>query len=648
MARSRAAAIATTHETSGRGTPIRYSIVPLSPEDHLFEVSCTVDAPDPDGQCLALAAWTPGSYMVREYARHVRQIEARAGDAVVGLAKLDKHTWRAQPVAGPLTVTMQVYAWDLSVRGAHLDAGHGFFNGACVFLRVIGQATRPCTVDIRRPEGAAYRHWRVATAMASGGARPNGFGLYKAADHDELIDHPVEMGSFALVRFKAAGVPHEIAITGRHEADLQRLARDMQSICEAQIDFFGRPAPMRRYVFLVMAVGEGYGGLEHRASTALLCARDDLPVRDRPDAEAGYRGFLGLVSHEYFHTWNVKRIRPAAFMPYDLGCENYTSLLWAFEGFTSYYDDLMLVRTGLLTREQYLETLARTITALRRTPARTRQSVAESSFDAWIKYYRQDETAPDAVVSYYGKGSLIALAIDLALRSETAGRRSLDDVMRLLWQRHGQAGIGVPENGIEQAVIEQLDAGARPGAVRRLRRLLDDAVHGTAELPLERLLATVAIDLHWRPAAGAKDRGGYAAAPATSRPLAAGRAVRKAASPERIDIGVRVAGDGDARLVSVLASSAAARAGLSAGDVIMALDGLRVSAASFDARLQRARPGRAMVVHGFRRDELFEASVMPEAAAPDTCDLALAASRDGVAARARARWLHASAAKIRS
>ncbi len=629
--------------TPSRGKPIRYSIVPLSPEDHLFEVTCTIDAPDPDGQCLALAAWTPGSYMLREYARHVRHIEARSGSTVAGLAKLDKHTWRVQPVAGPLSVTMQVYAWDLSVRGAHLDAGHGFFNGACVFLRVIGQASRACTLDIRPPAGAAYRHWRVATSMAPGGAKPHGFGLYKAADHDELIDHPVQMGTFTLGRFVAAGVPHEIAITGRHQADLPRLERDLQTICEAQIAFFGRPAPMRRYVFLVMAVGEGYGGLEHRASTALLCGRDDLPMADRSDGSAGYRGFLGLVSHEYFHTWNVKRIRPAAFMPFDLGAENYTALLWAFEGFTSYYDDLMLVRTGLLSREQYLETLARTLTALRRTPARTRQSVAESSFDAWIKYYRQDESAPDTVVSYYGKGSLIALAIDLALREETGGRRSLDDVMRLLWQRHGLAGIGVPEDGIERAVLEQVDAKARPGATRRLRHLLAQAVHGTAELPLERLLATVAVDLRWRPATGAKDRGGYVAVPKVPGRPVRGRSAGKVAVPGRIDIGVRVLAEGEARLVTVLAGSAAARAGLSAGDVIVAIDGLRVNAVSFDGRVQRSRPGTPMAVHAFRHDALFEVSVIPEAAASDTCDLAPSVAKDAAAARAQARWLSSAA-----
>ncbi|HEY6720922.1 MAG TPA: peptidase M61, partial [Burkholderiales bacterium] len=256
---------------------IRYSIVPARPEAHLYHVSCTVADPDPAGQQFALPAWIPGSYMIREFARHVVSIRAESGRRPVTIEKLDKHTWRAQAVAGPLTVTCEVYAWDLSVRGAHLDTTHAFFNGACVFLRVIGKESTPCELEILRPKGARYRRWRVATAMRRNVARPYGFGTYLAGDYDELIDHPVEMGEFTLASFRAAGVPHDIVITGRHRADLARLRRDLKRLCEEHIRFFGEPAPMKRYVFLVTALGDGYGGLEHRASTALLCSRDDLP-----------------------------------------------------------------------------------------------------------------------------------------------------------------------------------------------------------------------------------------------------------------------------------------------------------------------------------------------------------------------------------
>ena len=237
--------------------PVRYRIHAVNPQAHLFEVSCTVEDPDPQGQMLALPAWNPGSYMLREYARHVLEIHARSGARNVPVCKLDKHTWVCEPATGPLTVTLRVYAWDLSVRGAHLDTTHGFFNGVCVFLRVIGKQARPCVLEIVRPNGAAYRDWRVATAMRRLEAPAFGFGTYAAADYDELIDHPVEMGRFTLARFRARGVPHDIAITGVHDADVRRLTRDLRRVCETQIDFFGRPAPMDRYVFLITALGEG-------------------------------------------------------------------------------------------------------------------------------------------------------------------------------------------------------------------------------------------------------------------------------------------------------------------------------------------------------------------------------------------------------
>jgi len=386
-------------------TPIQYTIIPVRPEAHLYRVTCAVDDPDPSGQQFAMPAWIPGSYMIRDFARHVVSIRAASRNRAVALEKLDKHTWRAQPVDGSLTVSFDVYAWDLSVRGAHLDTTHGFFNGACVFLRVLGQESAPCELEILRPMGARYRNWRVATAMPRKGAGPYGFGAYVASDYDELIDHPVEMGEFTLASFRARGVPHDIVITGRHAADTRTLQRDLKRLCEHHMRFFGEPAPMKRYVFLVTAVGEGYGGLEHRASTALLCSRDDLPREGEVEVSERYRTFLGLVSHEYFHAWNVKRVKPAAFVPYDLDRENYTTLLWAFEGITSYYDDLALARCGLIGKKDYLELLARSITTHLRTPGRARQSLAESSFDAWIKYYRQDENSPNAVVSYYVKGA---------------------------------------------------------------------------------------------------------------------------------------------------------------------------------------------------------------------------------------------------
>lgn len=382
--------------------------------------------------------------MVREFARNIVTLRAfNDAGRKVRVEKTDKHAWQAAPVKGALTLRYEVYAWDMSVRAAHLDDTAGFFNGTSVFLSPLGFEDAPCVVDIQKPAGPQFRNWRVATALTEARATKRyGFGEYTAQNYDELIDHPVTLGEFELATFKAHGVPHDIVIAGRVIGlDMARLSADLQRVCEAQIALFeprSKKAPMDRYVFMTQAVTDGYGGLEHRASTALICNRSDLPVTGRDETTDGYRTYLGLCSHEYFHTWNVKRIKPAVFAPYDLTQENYTSLLWLFEGFTSYYDDLMLVRSGLIKEADYYTLLGKTIGGVLRGSGRLKQTVAESSFDAWVKYYRQDENAANAIVSYYTKGSLVALAFDLTIRAQTQNRKSLDDVMRLLWQRYGR------------------------------------------------------------------------------------------------------------------------------------------------------------------------------------------------------------------
>lgn len=597
---------------------IRYAIFPSHPEAHLFEVRCTIDNPDPLGQKFSLPTWIPGSYLIREFAKHAVRIRAQSGRKMLRMVKLDKNTWQVEPFDAPVTVTMEVYAWDLSVRGAHLDTTHAFFNGPAVFLQVEGREDEPCEVDILPPKGAMYRSWRIATAMRRKDAKPYSFGTYEAANYDELIDHPVEIGTFTLASFKAAGVQHDIAITGRHRADMRRLTRDLKTLCETQIRFFREPAPMDRYVFLVTTVGDAYGGLEHRASTALLCARNDLPHEGVDKPSGGYRTFLGLASHEYFHTWNVKRIKPAAFTPYDLNRENYTTMLWAFEGFTSYYDDLLLVRSGLMSRITYLDTLGRNVTSLLRTSGRKKQTVAESSFDAWTKYYRTDENTPNAGVSYYGKGSLIALCLDLFIRNQTSGRKSLDDVMRALWKRYGMKGIGVPEEGIEK-IAEQVTG-------VKLKRFFDQAVRSTADLPLQKLLATVGVDMALRPPRSGVDR-------RERNPTRAEKAAERA-----VALGVRTGTEGgNVRITHVLDGGAAQKSGLAAGDVVIAMDGLRVTPENFENQVSRYRPGETVALHTFRRDELHILVVTLAAAKPDTWSLSV--NDDQASARARKRWL---------
>ncbi len=593
-------------------SPLRYSIRPKHPAAHLFEVTLTLSDPDPAGQRFMLPVWIPGSYMIREFARHIVTLKAKGEGRALQCEKIDKATWRCEAASGAITLSYEVYAWDLSVRAAHLDQTHGFFNGASVFLLPLGREQAPCEVEILPPAHDAVQQaeaWRVATALPRASAKEWGFGSYRARNYDELIDHPVEMGCFSSASFTACATPHHICISGKHSADLERLCRDVQKICEYQIGLFGAPAPMERYVFLVMAVGEGYGGLEHRASTALLCSRWDLPLAHEAKVSEGYRRLLGLVSHEYFHTWNVKRIKPQAFMAYDLARENYTRQLWAFEGLTSYYDDLTLVRSGLIDEHSYLELLAENIGRVLAESARFKQSVAESSFDAWIKYYRADENAPNAVVSYYRKGAMIGLALDLLLRRDSGGKCSLDDVLRALWSEYGVKEIGVPEGGVE-AMAERVSG-------LDLKQFFARAVYGTEDIDIAALFKDFAIDMTLRPAS-----------------------VKKAGDRIEASLGAKTGGGSDAVLLHVNDGGAAQRAGLSAGDVVMALDGLRVNAATLDKRIGSYAPQSCVVLSIFRRDELmtFKVTLLPQ---PATTCVLMTRLEPAADKAARLAWLGA-------
>jgi len=602
-------------------TQLVYRVRPARPEAHLFDVELEIAAGAGPTLILSMPAWIPGSYMIRDFARNLSGLVAEGPEGSVAVTKLDKQTWRLDDIDGPIQVRYQVYAWELTVRSAHLDTTHGYFNGPSLFLRVAGLDASPCRVDLLPPDGAAYADWRVATSMRRADSPPWGFGGYLADDYADLIDHPVEMGRFDLLEFQVRGVPHWMAVTGRHHADLPRLAADLPPICEQHAALFGE-LPVDRYLFLTTVVGDGYGGLEHRFSSSLICSRGELPEpvaeADSGKPSAGYRRLLGLCSHEYFHLWHVKRIRPAVFADNGLEREVHTRTLWAFEGITSYYDDLALVRSGRLDVHGYLEMLAETVTRVMRNPGRLRQSVAESSFDAWTKFYKQDENAPNAIVSYYGKGALVALALDLTIRRDTAGARSLDDVMRALWQRHGGTGVGVAERGIEAlaAEITGLD----------LSDFFHRSLDGTDDFDLTDLFSTAGIEMRLRPTSGPKDVGGVSDAFEPVRPVA--------------DIGVRLQpGNAEAQVAVVLDQRPAQRAGLSAGDVLVAIDGLRTDAGSADDMLRRARIGEPLQVHAFRRDELMRFRIVPEPAPADTCEFRLIADASAETLARRAAWL---------
>jgi predicted metalloprotease with PDZ domain len=519
---------------SAAGAPV-YRIEIADLKAHLLRVHLSIPRGSAD-QVLSLPVWIPGSYMVREFSGHLQHLQARQGRKRLTPQQLDKCSWRLPSQAGQaLEVSYEVYANDPSVRMAQLSHDRGFFNATCLCLRVHGQDESALILEVPPPKD--HPTWILATGLKPLKVDRRGFGRYLAADYDELADSPVSFGALWSGQFEVAGIPHRFVVSGAPPGfDGQRLIEETQKICQTQIRFWhgDDAAPFKRYVFMLHAVGEGYGGLEHRNSTALICGRRDLPRLDSTSVSEGYTTLRGLISHEYFHTWNVKRLRPAEFSRYDYTRENYTELLWFFEGFTSYYDDLMLRRCGLLDNAGYLKLLGKTINQVLQTPGRKVQTVAQASMDAWVKYYRHHENTPNATVSYYSKGALVALCLDLTLRSIRPGL-SLDGIMRGLWERCG----GGPMT--EDDLLAQLQASSGRTFETQIRHW----VHSTQELPIKELLQAHGVAVLEEPDALAQR------------------------------LGLRVDEGAGLKIRTVLHGSAAHAAGLSAGDEWLGLENAR-------------------------------------------------------------------------
>jgi predicted metalloprotease with PDZ domain len=509
---------------------------------HRFAVALRVNKPA-SLQKVSLPVWIPGSYLVREFAKNLLSLSARQGDRVCTVTQVDKCTWLVDcDSSKPLELRYEVYAFDNSVRTAWLDSQRGFFNGTSLCLAVEGHTDSPHALRLTR--GSAPKHWAVATGLPSVAIDAKGFGTYAASNYDELVDCPVEMGDFWRGEFKACGIPHRFVVAGAPPSfDGERLLDDTRKICETELRFWHgsgtaksvqKAAPFKQYVFMLNAVDDGYGGLEHRNSTALICTRKDLPKQQTGfQASEGYTTLLGLISHEYFHTWNVKRLRPTAFTRYDYTQENYTELLWFFEGFTSYYDDLLLRRAGLIDDSAYLKLLSKTINQVLQTPGRAIQSLAQSSFDAWVKYYRVDENTPNITVSYYTKGALAALCFDLSLRKRGT---SLDHVMRALWQRCAAGPLS------EADFAAELQAASGTSYEAQLK----DWVHGTVDLPLQSLLIPNGVEFTEEPVVLAQQ------------------------------LGLRASETQGLVVKNVLRGGLAEQAGLAAGDEVLAVNDWRV------------------------------------------------------------------------
>lgn len=598
---------------------IVYAVTPADPRGHWFSVELRFEAQA--GALLSLPSWLRGSYRIRDFAKHVsdlRVVDARG--AAVSWRRLDKRRVAIDGIGAPVTVSYRVYAFDPSVRKAFLSTDRGFFNPSSLCYRVDAAAQSPVELVIVAPEDPELGHWRVATSLMPVEVDARGFGRYRADDYEDLIDHPVELGAFERVDFQVNDMPHALVLAGHGSVDTARLTKDLGRICAVEHALFDHEVKLDRYLFLTQVTAGGYGGLEHRFSTALVCSRDDLPRPGEPGLTEGYRNFLGLCSHEYFHLWNVKRLVPQAFAESDLGAEAYTRDLWHYEGVTSYYDDLFLLRAEVIDPANYLDLIARQATRVWRTPGRHRHCLAESSFEAWTKFYQADESTPNLTVSYYGKGALMALGLDLRLRSLGTG---LDVAMQRLWRQFGAKNIPVPEGGLEDTIIALArEAGAEAGE-HALRRYFAQALHGTDDLPVAQDLAAFGVDAKLRVAQGAADRGG-----------------RSNGQPERNFIGLRSKTvDGALEVTGVVADSPAERADLAVGDRIVALDGWQLKASQATAQWAALSPGKPVTVHRFRDEKLIHSILTPAAPSADTWTFTLAADPAPDAAARRKAWL---------
>lgn len=515
----------------------------------MVHVETTVAGDDlPDAVVLFMPVWTPGSYLVREYARHV---EGLAADRPARAAKIRKNAWRIdRGPAARFVVRYRVYAADLSVRTSHVDETHAFLVGAALFLGLEGSEHAGARVEISVPAG-----WRAATALHPIPGPPGDAGVYRfdAPSFDALVDAPIELGTHREERFEALGKPHRYSIWPHDsidDRDVGRLALDTKTIVEAEAALFGGALPYDAYELLLHVSPRGRGGLEHRAGAALIVSPGAFAGRD------SYLDALSLVAHEVFHAWNVKRIRPAGLTPYRYGEECYTRLLWWFEGATSYYDWRILRTARLCTVDEYLEHVAGEIAYLDQTPGRLVHALEDASFDAWIKLYRPDEHSANSSVSYYRKGEVVCALLDIELRARTGGRASLDKVLAHLWSAYGADEIAVPEDAL-QVIFEHV-AGVPLGD------LFDAWIRSATEVDYAATFAHVGLTI---------ERSTRPDGPATS-------------------LGLRVRSDsGRAIVSSVTDGSAASRAGIDAGDELLAVGGHRIDGIHVETPLRARAPG---------------------------------------------------------
>lgn len=560
--------------------PAQYRLEMPAPETHLFHVTVTViDAPA-TATDLVLPSWLPGWYIISDNARHIQGFAAFDLDNRPRVwAKVDKARWRVDNDGRGFRVRYQVYANHLAVFASHLDESHALFNGVDLFMYVDGAKDEPCLLSVTPPPD---RDWRVTLTLDPA----DGDSTFYAPDYHSLVDSPGEIGTHRVLPFEVDGLPHGLALYGHGNEDADRLVADLARIVATARDVCGE-LPYPWYTFVLLLGDRGTGGMEHaRCSINHVSRFTFQPRRD-------YERVLSLLSHEFFHVWNVKRIRPVAFDDYDYEREMYTGLLWVVEGATSYYDDLILARAGLLTPERFLERLGEDIHDYERTPARELYNLTEASFDTWLKMYRQYDNAPNTRVNFYLKGALVHLLLDLEIRHRTQGTCSLDDVFRALWADYKTRGAGYAD-GEYKTIVEGVVGG-------RMDDFWARYVDGRAALDFDTPLAEVGLRLT-RGYKADKDRERTGGRPGV----------------ERGYLGATTRMDNGRLLVqTAYAGSPAQAAGLTPGDELLALDGVRLTEATLAHRLDERAPGETVTVTVFRRDELQQVPVTLGVRPPD-------------------------------
>jgi len=540
---------------------ISFTVSMSQPWTHLLEVEMRVDkTPNSNEVDLVMPVWTPGSYMIREFERHVQDFVADDGARrSFEWTKIDKNTWRVKTNrARQLRVTYRVYANELTVRTNELNSDHAFWNNAALLMYPNGFLSAPSTLRVKPANG-----WRVATGLPAVAGQQHTF---RAENFDILYDSPFEVSDFKELKFEVRGVPHRIVIDGAGNYNPVRLQREVQEIVEAEIALFG-DIPYHDYTFILHLRSNTGGGLEHLNSTALGFRR--FGFKD----DAGYRRFDSLVAHEFFHLWNVKRIRPDALGPFDYTKENYTKLLWVAEGITEYYGQLILRRAGLVSDQFYLAHLASQIQDMQDSPGRLLMSAEEASFNAWIKEYRPDENSVNSQISYYDKGELLGLLLDLEMRRRTNNAKSLDDVMRMLYTDFYKRGRNYTPADF-QKVCETLAGGS-------LEQFFARYVRGREELPYNEFLAAAGLQLN------TTGEGEMMVPPAFSY---------LGAELEETN--------GIVTVTRVPAGTPAYEQGLNAKDQILALDGVRVNQELLETLIRQKPIGSVVRLTVFRNDDL--------------------------------------------